>query len=239
VVHYWRGIKEALEANHTKVYSAKVPPSGSIEARAAALLQFIKANLQGEKVNLIAHSMGGIDARYLLSKGLKDESFQVMSLTTIASPHRGSSFADYCIHEIGPSGLPRLYALLHRIGLDTEAFEQLTTYAMADFNKVIPDAPGVKYFSYGATAKPPLWSFFRGSHAIVKEREGDNDGLVSVESSKWGEYRGTLTDVHHLDLINWTNKIRFKWGEITGQPRKFSAVAFYLSIVDMLAKKGL
>lgn len=36
----------------------------------------------------------------------------------------------------------------------------------------------------------------------------DNDGIVSVESAKWGKYIGTLDDVDHLDLINWTNKLR-------------------------------
>ena len=42
---------------------------------------------------------------------------------------------------------------------------------------------------------------FRPSHRIIEKEEGPNDGLVSVESSMWGDYKGTLEGVSHLDLI--------------------------------------
>ena len=71
-----------------------------------------------------------------------------------------------------------------------------------EFNPNTPDRKGVVYFSYGATVSPALWSAFRGSHRIVQAEEGPNDGLVSVASSRWGIYKGTLVDVSHLDLIN-------------------------------------
>ncbi|KAK4990587.1 lipase 2 [Elasticomyces elasticus] len=87
--------------------------------------------------------------------------------------------------------------------------------------------------------EPAFWSMFRQSHRIVKRIEGPNDGLVSVTSSKWGTYKGTLKDVSHLDLINWTNRLRWFVWELTGNKRKFNAVAFYLDIADMLAKEGL
>lgn len=45
---------------------------------------------------------------------------------------------------------------------------------------------------------------FRQSHRIILREEGENDGLVSVDSSKWGTYKGTLKDVSHLDMINWS-----------------------------------
>jgi triacylglycerol lipase len=68
--------------------------------------------------------------------------------------------------------------------------------------------------------------------------EGPNDGLVSVESAKWGEYKGTLVDVSHLDLINWS-AIRQFMQSIRRQENRFNAVAFYLGIADMLAREGL
>lgn len=61
----------------------------------------------------------------------------------------------------------------------------------------------------------------------------------------------------HLDLINWTNRLKWVAGELMGNPRKFNAIAFYLDIAgmvvhgdlmsnanilgiaDMLAKEGL
>lgn len=51
--------------------------------------------------------------------------------------------------------------------------------------------------------QPTFWSMFSQSHRLMERLEGPNDGLVSVESSKWGDYKGTLVDVTHLDLINW------------------------------------
>ena len=77
-----------------------------------------------------------------------------------------------------------------------------------------------RYFSYGASAQPSLWSVFRQSHHIIDREEGPNDGLVSVGSSKWGTYKGTLVGVSHLDLINWTNRLRWFIWEMAGNKRK-------------------
>jgi len=68
--------------------------------------------------------------------------------------------------------------------------------------------------------EPSFWSVFRQSHRIVEREEGPNDGLVSVASSQWGTYKGTLVDVSHLGLINWTNKLRWLVWELTGNKRK-------------------
>ena len=80
-----------------------------------------------------------------------------------------------------------------------------------------------RYFSYGATVKPSLWSAFRQSHRIIEQAEGANDGLVSVMSSQWGGesgYKGTLIGVSHLDLINWTNRLRWLMWRLVGRKRK-------------------
>ncbi|TKA75419.1 hypothetical protein B0A49_02643 [Cryomyces minteri] len=220
-IRYWRGITDALAAKGIEVITATVSPSGSIEARAAKLGENIEMKAAGKSVNIIAHSM-------------------VLSLTTIASPHRGSAFADYMIEKIGPYQLPKVYKALEFFGLETGAFSQLTQkYMTENFNPKTPDREGVRYYSYGATVEPSLWSMFRQSHRIIEKLEGPNDGLVSVDSAKWGTYKGTLKDVSHLDLINWTNRLRWYVWELTGNKRNFNAIAFYLDIVDMLAKEGL
>ena len=237
-IHYWRGIREALEANGVEVILTSVPPSASIEERAAELGEEIKQKAGGKSVNIIAHSMGGLDARYMISR-LHPPKVTVKSLTTIATPHRGSAFADYCFEQIGEQRLPKVYAALRSLSVETGAFSQLTRpYMREKFNPETPDRQGVAYFSYGATATPPLWSAFRQSHRIVEQEEGLNDGLVSIESSKWGNYKGTLEGVSHLDLINWTNRLRWLVWEMLGNQRTFNAIAFYLDIADMLAKEG-
>ncbi|KAJ5895573.1 Arrestin-like N-terminal [Penicillium taxi] len=231
-VQYWRGIKEALSARGVEVITATVPPSSSIEERAEQLAQEIEAGARGKSVNIIAHSMGGLDSRYMISR-LKHDKFKVSSLTTIATPHRGSAVADYVFEQIGPDRLPQIYYTLNKLNVQTGAFAQLTRKYMTEtFNPNTPDAEDVRYFSYGAVVKPHIWSVFRLSHQILTEAEGPNDGLVSMASSRWGGqdgYKGTLMGVSHLDLINWTN--RLKW--IMGR-QKFNAIAFYLDIADVI-----
>jgi triacylglycerol lipase len=150
----------------------------------------------------------GLDSRYMISQ-LKPSHVKVLSLTTIATPHRGSAFADYLFKRIGMTNIPKLYKALNYFGFETGAFEQLTMeYIRNSFNPRTPDVEGVEYYSYGATLRPSLTSVFRKSHKVIDELEGPNDGLVSVASSRWGTYKGTLDNVSHLDLINWTNRLR-------------------------------
>lgn len=246
-VQYWYGIQEALEQNGATVMAGSVPPSSSIEQRAAKLRDDISSAtfpaLNGDGVNIIAHSMGGLDARYMATH-LAPANVRIKSVTTIATPHRGSQFADYLLSPqsaAGPLHLRKLYGLIERAGLGTQAFDQLTReYMCQTFNPAVPDAPDVRYFSYGAVAnEPPLLSPFRQPWRIIEEAEGPNDGLVSVDSSRWGTYKGTLLGVSHLDLINWSNRMKWTVREWMGMKKTFNAIAFYLDIADMLAKEGL
>ncbi|KAJ6789410.1 hypothetical protein PWT90_03640 [Aphanocladium album] len=247
-VQYWHGIKDALQTNGATVIATSVPPSSSVAVRAAALAEGIaqaqRSSSEPQPVNIIAHSMGGLDARYMISHLSASRGVRVASLTTIATPHRGSPVADFFVDPSSrsPVHLPRLYGALSRVGFGTEAFEQLTTRYMAEtFNPATPDAGGVRYFSYGADmgGPPSLLGVFRHPYLLVEAEEGGNDGLVSVRSSRWGDYRGTLVGVSHLDLINWSNRMRWALREMMGMRRTFNAVAFYLDIADMLAKEDL
>ncbi|RAH49462.1 triglyceride lipase [Aspergillus brunneoviolaceus CBS 621.78] len=241
-VQYWRGIEDALSMKGVQVITATVPPSASIEMRAEELAKDIVAGARGKEVNIIAHSMGGLDSRYMITH-LRPTDFKIKSLTTIATPHRGSAVADYVLKQIGDDRLAQLYYALERLGIDTGAFAQLTRdYMQNTFNPITPDVEDVRYFSYGASMQPSFWSVFRLSHRLLQQVEGYNDGLVSVASSKWGGeggYKGTLEGVSHLDLINWTNRLKWLAGEITGNRLRFNAIAFYLDIADMLAREGL
>ncbi|RDI86117.1 T-complex protein 1 subunit gamma [Venturia inaequalis] len=235
-IQYWRGIREALAQKGIEVITATVPASGSIEARAARLAETIAEKAGGKSVNIVA----GLDARYMISQ-LKPENVKVLSLTTIATPHRGSAFADHIFERIGPIYTPKMYKILEKFGLETGAFTQLTRKYMAEnFNPKTPDLEGVKYYSYGASLEPTRWSVFWLSHRIMNEiGDKPNDGLVSVPSSQWGTYKGTLIGVSHLDLINWTNRLKWLFWSLTGTKQNFNAVAFYLDIADMLAKENL
>ncbi|GAA5962307.1 hypothetical protein JCM21900_006390 [Sporobolomyces salmonicolor] len=237
---YWVGVQEALEAMGVEVLIGRVPASASIEERAKVLCEMIGERFPGREVNLIGHSMGGLDGRFLISR-LQPTNFKVRSLTTISTPHRGSSFADFLLEDIiGTAKVPTLLSLMQSIGVPGggKAFDDLTTTKMARFNEETPDDPSVKYFSFGAEFTPSWSNVFRVPWGVVFEREGPNDGLVSVDSSKWGEYRSTLHNVNHLDLVGWVGKVRYGWAELLGKPIKFKPISFFCAMAEMLADEG-
>ncbi|KAJ7071205.1 Alpha/Beta hydrolase protein [Mycena amicta] len=235
-VPHWWGIREILEANGTEVLITRVPATSSPADRAKVLEETISATFPNREVHLIGHSMGGLDCRYLITH-MTHRKFKVLSCTTIAAPHRGSSFANQFLTSVGyrmPSVLSFL-DLLPNGGGDGKAFESLTLESMRKFNEQTPDMRDVRYFSYGATYQPGLIDPWKWPHSVVLEHEGENDGLVSVASAKWGTYCGTIQDVSHLNLVGWINPAQYKWAEMMGREIKFRPATFYLGIVDMLA----
>lgn len=94
-----------------------------------------------------------------MTTNLKNHTFSVLSITTIATPHRGSSFADHFLSTVGKERMPSVLALLDMLpngGGDGKAFECLTLEAMREFNEKTPDVEGVRYFSWGAVYEPGL-----------------------------------------------------------------------------------
>ena len=88
---YFRGVRARLEALGYSVIVTRVAPVGSIGLRAAQLARQI-ASLRVPRVNIIAHSMGGLDARLAIARfGLAE---RVASLTTIGTPHHGTPLAE-------------------------------------------------------------------------------------------------------------------------------------------------
>ena len=203
-----------------EVYVARVPSVGNIEERAYHLSQFLEQNLRGRDVNLVSHSMGGLDARFLITH-MPSKEFNVRSLTTISTPHRGSPIMDWIRDTIGvgakelkavnslvassspATSLTGAASLLSRLvaPFDQPAYYNLTTeYMTQHFNPSTPDDPNVKYFSYGgAAANVGTLSPVRYMWEIVRSREGENDGIVSVYSARWGEYVETVP-ADHFDM---------------------------------------
>ncbi|WWC68777.1 uncharacterized protein I206_102712 [Kwoniella pini CBS 10737] len=241
-ISHWRGIREVLESNGTEVLIARVPATSSIKDRAKTLEEVISEKFPGREVNLIAHSMGGLDCRYLISE-LRPKAFRPISLTTISTPHRGSPFADYVIDNvIGRDRFPTMLSLIENLGLphtgDGTAFSALGTHSMKEFNAQVLDKEDVNYYSWGASCEPGFFDTFRWPHSVILSKEGPNDGLVSVHSAMWGEYRGTLVGVNHLDLVGWVNTVRYTLAGWTGKPIAFKPATFYLEVADYLAEQG-
>ncbi len=194
--HYFRRVPDQLTRLGIAVYRPKVAGSASIAARASALAAQVRA-LPDARVNLIAHSMGGLDARYAISKlGLGD---RVTSLTTLGVPHRGTPLAD-----LGTDVLARkLHLSVLRKIFDIEAFWDLTTAAMEAFNRDVPDVPGVAYGCVLARCRPPFMNpLLMPSYAYLSSRFGDNDGVVPVSAQRWGAVLKEI-EADHWAQIGW------------------------------------
>jgi triacylglycerol lipase len=200
VIDYFPGVREQLQANGNRVFSARVSPTAGVDRRAAELKRFIENVSPAEPVHVIGHSLGGMDARYMTSRLGMEE--RVLSLTTIGTPHRGTSFADWAIKRLSRLMLP----LLRFLGLPNQAFYDLTTESCCRFNEEVPDVPGVRYYSVAGRCESPwIGPEWRFPWKIVNRLEGPNDGVVSIASARWGE----STDIwagDHLNLVNWPNR---------------------------------
>src|SRR3954453_11519957 len=153
---YFRGIPEWLRASGNQVLVTKVPPIAGIEARAKRLGEQIATAFPDESVHVIGHSMGGLDARMLLSDPAWSN--RVLSLTTIGTPHLGSSIADFAQLKAG-----RVYRLLTALGIDHRGFLDVTRRNARDFHQAAPLPSGVPCFSIAgnSSVEEVCWPLLR------------------------------------------------------------------------------
>src|SRR6185437_13876367 len=129
-IAYFRGVAERLRASGVDVHVLRVSPLAPIAARARQLAAQIE-RLGAERVNIVAHSMGGLDARYAIARlGM---AARVASLTTIGTPHHGTPLADV--------GSALLSGALGGVPPAVGAIRDLCSRQMASFNREIDDAP--------------------------------------------------------------------------------------------------
>ncbi|KDQ62077.1 hypothetical protein JAAARDRAFT_65899 [Jaapia argillacea MUCL 33604] len=100
-MHYWANVLNILKRKvGADVIVTAVPSTGSITSRAENLDRILCERGRGRGLNLMGHSMGGLDCRYLISH-IKPTEYTPLSLTTLSTPHRGSPFMDWCANRIG------------------------------------------------------------------------------------------------------------------------------------------
>ncbi|MEG0663083.1 MAG: alpha/beta fold hydrolase, partial [Anaerovoracaceae bacterium] len=198
---YWGRIPGVLRENGGAVYFGYQDPFGSISHNSeqiAQRIEVVRKKTGKDKVNLIAHSKGGLEARYVVSQ--LDMGEKVASITTLATPHRGIITLDklQSKRQRGLRHLLHLFNTMLKIDggerpTDNRIYNQLTADYMEVFNALVKDVPGIYYQSYAFDMKnsksDPAMGIF---HRIIGKLEGPNDGLVSVESAKWGDFRGVF-----------------------------------------------
>ncbi len=217
---YFRGVGSRLEKLGTRVYSFKVHPTATVSSRAAELAKALEL-LDAERVNIVAHSMGGLDARYAASKLSMGK--RIASIITVGTPHRGTPLAD-----LG-SGLwlvaPATKLLMDKGGFDAHGLLELTTERMKRFNEEVLDQEGIFYGSWLATARfRSLNPLLLPTWQVLRMKAGENDGLVPVTSQSWGVTCGRIEADH--------------WAQV-GWALGFDAPGFYESVVTDLIERGL
>lgn len=205
LLRYFPGIEDALKAAGHPVGVPNLSKTRGVAHRAAELRRFVLDRFPAARVHIIAHSMGGLDARYMVSRlGMAD---RVRSLTTVGTPHRGSAFADWGVRRLSRTAKP----VMHFLGIPTDAFDDLTTESCARFNEQVPDAPGVRYYSVAGACPREVLSPLWWPAADVVDAEGANDGVVSVASARYGD-GCEVWEADHMNLVNRPNPRATGWG---------------------------
>lgn len=243
--NYWGRIPKQLEYNGASVYYGNHQSAASVEESAAELAQRIRsivAELGCEKVNIIAHSKGGLDCRYALAH--LDVAPYVASLTTINTPHRGCLFADHLLTKIPPEVKDKVAsaynAALKKLGDPAPDFlaavNQLTASYCSEFDQSTPLPEGICCQSVGSVMPKARGGKFplNFSHHLVSHYDGENDGLVGERSFSWGEHYICLRPesgrgISHGDMID-LNRQNFEG---------FDVREFYVQLVNDLKNKGL
>lgn len=212
----YNGVAEALERDGHFVVRTDVQTYNGTPARAATLVKELdrarrefcaarRANddadacFEATKVNIVAHSQGGLDARYAITKlGYADH---VASLTTMGTPHRGTPIGDTALGILGSGRFDGLadavFSFVAKtrsprdLARDTgvrDAFFWLSQRRAKDSAYDLPDAPGVYYQSWAGLVT------LGGGRASASECDG----------KMIGDRRGKLDlpkDLHFLPLV--------------------------------------
>jgi triacylglycerol lipase len=238
LIHFWGRIPETLEAQGVKVFFGNTDAWGAIDSNAEILKTTIDTILQetgSAKVNIIAHSKGGVDSRYLIWRyGYGDK---VASLTTISTPHHGAEIADvlYGKEIVHTSIAQKAFSIFGELYGDKKpdllsVGYELTTEKMKEFNETVGMDSQVYYQSLYTTMKNRMDDvMFFYSYQYIKGIAGNNDGIVSEHSAQWGpNVRKISGRISHAEILD------VKKRKISG----LDIPNIYITIVNELGAKG-
>lgn len=265
-ITYFDGVVEDLTKRGESVFVTVVPPFDTSAARAQALSAQIDDILKRTgkaKVNLVGHSQGGMDARVITSPQGLGYGDRVASVTTVATPHRGSKVADAAlgllqnvpvdvIDAVTGDFLKLVEKTAYELESDPHLRQQVVElsekYMTTVFNPKYQDAPGVLYMSYGGRTnlRTGIGVCDGGKYAndalavdstqamlaplAIFLEEGKlrvNDGLVTVESAKWGEFQQCVPADHLKEV-----------GQLGPAAQSFDHLELFRDIVARIRKVG-
>lgn len=247
-INYWGRIPKELEKLGCRIYYGCQDSNASVETNGSVLKSRVEEIIResgAEKLNVIAHSKGGLDIRYAISTlGIGDK---IASVTTINTPHNGSLTVDALLKV--PDVLIRLGSkctdIWMRILGDRKpntysAIQSFRTDCAEKFNRENPDLEGIYYQSYAFVMKHAFSDIFMWwTYLVVYCFEGENDGLLAPRATKWtnfkGIYRGNSgRGISHCDEIDMRRRrLTRRTGEDVSD-----MVCFYTDVVRELEVLG-
>ncbi|MBQ8960047.1 MAG: hypothetical protein IJ071_02380 [Ruminococcus sp.] len=251
-IGYWGRIPRVLREKGARVFFGGQEANASIQRNALLLAERLRRVLRetgAEKVNIIAHSKGGLEARWLIS--VLGMGGSVASLTTISTPHQGSAVMEKLMRLPEPlmKLIGRTTDVFKRLGGDEQpdtfaCFRQLTKGYMKEFNRLCPDDGRVLYRSCAFTMKSPLSDILMAvPFAAVKAMNGQSDGFLVPEEVRWGQFMGTFTGtglrgISHCDEVDLRRRRLCR--RAPGKPSELSDITrLYVSLVSGLRELGL
>ena len=243
-LNYWGRIPDELIKNGATIYYGNHSSSLSVEDSAKELADRIKQIIKEtkcKKVNVIAHSKGGLDTRYAISNLGMDK--YIASLSMINTPNHGCLFADYLLNK-APQGFKEKVAsgynfTLKKLGDKDPDFiagvTDLTSKNCEELNKKMKSNKNVYYKAYGSVLKRPTSGRFplNLTNTFVGHFDGKNDGLVGIESFKLDD-NFTLIESPYKRGISHGDVIDLNRENIDG----YDVREFYVQLVKELKEKG-
>ena len=232
-------ISGELEKEGYKVYIADTDGFGSIENNAIQLKRFIeevKAKENCDKVNIIAHSKGGLDAKYMITKLYMEE--HIASLTTLCTPHRGSIIASKIWNL--PVPIKRIFAFsidsFYKLFCGDEHPDSMRACQelreVNESEETLQFSEKVYCQSYSTTINETKDCFIMALPMKIHHHYEvfNNDGLVSEKSAKFGNYRGNCLDIpiSHVQIIDLFSK----------KEQKGKIYSFYSKLCHELSEMG-
>jgi triacylglycerol lipase len=216
LIKYWGRIPEVLTGKGIKVFRGNTDAWGKYQSNALILKKTIENVLSqtgAKRVNIIAHSKGGIDSRYLIWKHFFGD--KIASLTTICTPHHGSEIADLLFNKkiIHKRYIRKILSIFGGLYGDAnpnlcKLIYQMTTAKMKEFNEKIEMDKNVFYQSlYTTMGDSSVHKMFSYTYSKIKEISGENDGLVSENSAKWGNNINKIEGrISHAEILDYKGK---------------------------------
>ncbi len=244
-LNYWGRIPNALKKNGAEIYYGRHPSALSVADSGTFLADRIREIVEQtgcEKVNIIAHSKGGLDCRYALT--LDGVAPLVASLTTVSSPHKGCRFADYLLNKAPDKTKERLAAAYNTAVIPLgeknadflSAVSDLTSARCRELFDGLEAPEGVYCRSFGSKLRGAAGGAFplNFTYHLAKHFDGPGDGLVGVESFPFGENFRLLSPkglrgISHADMVDLNRT------DLPG----FDVREFYVQLVAELKDRGL